>query len=134
LIDFGKIWKFLFFFNLAVLLVNFTGIFPESWNPYLKGIEESYNTIHEQLTNFSTISEQNILAQAGAMGFIAWIGIKLVLQLTLLAPYYVSVTLDNIFSSLGVPGVISYSIMLLTYMSFIFWIVDVFRGRSLSSD
>ncbi len=132
IIDFGKIWTAMVLINLAILLVNFTGIFPEQWSPYLKGIEDTYNQINQEVQEVQGISEQDILAQAGAMGFILLLGLKMAIQITVLAPVYVGITINNFFASLGIPAPIGYVFTIITYFSFIMWIVDIIRGRTIN--
>ncbi len=129
MIDFGKVWQAMVFINIAILMANFAGVFPEKWSPYLKGIEETYNQIQDELNKIQNISEQDILANLGSWGFITLITMKLVVQLTLLSPYYVSITLSNLFASLGIPGELAYGFMVITYFSFAIWIADIIRGR-----
>jgi len=129
MIDFGKIWKAMVFINLAILLANFSGVFPEQWSPYLKGLEETYSSIQDELNTIQGISEQDVLKHAGAVGFLMVLGLKLVLQVVILAPVYVGITLNNFFTSLGIPAPIGYIFTIITYFSFILWIVDVVRGR-----
>ena len=98
----------------------------------VEDIRETYNSTTQYLQKFQDISEQDILKQAGAAGYIALMSLKLVIQLIVLAPVYVGRTLDNIMSSVGMPGELSYTITLLTYLSFVLWVRDVIRGRSVS--
>jgi len=129
LIDFGKVWQAMVFINIAILMANFTGIFPEKWSPYLKGIEEAYNDIQKEMKNISAQDPTQMLINPGSWGWSLFTGILLVIQVALLAPYYVSVTLNNIFVSLGLPDGLGYCFMVINYLSFVFWVIDVIRGR-----
>lgn len=134
MIDFGKLWKAMVFINLAILLANFTGVFPEQWSYNLKPINQTYNTIQQEINKMQNISEQDILQQLGSMGFIMLLGLKLAIQVTLLAPYYVGQIIDNFLFSLNIPAPIGTVFTIITYFSFILWIVDVVRGRMINDE
>ena len=132
MISFGKIWTACVFINLAILLVNFAGIFPEQWSPYLHGISDTYTSIQAQLGNISKMNTNNLLINMGSWGYVMFLGVMLALKVVLLAPYYTAVTMNNILSAFGVPYPIFYVFTVISYFSFILWVVDVFRGRSIS--
>ena len=129
MIDFGKLWTTLVFINIAILLANFTGIFPEQWSPYLKGLKDNYVQIQDELKTIQNISEGDILQYFGAYGYLILLGLKITIQVVVLAPYYVSVTLNQLFASLGLPIPIGTAFMLISYFSFVLFIIDVIRGR-----
>ena len=129
MISFGKIWTACVFINLAILIVNFSGVFPEQWNPNLRGISDTYNSIQVQLMNISKMNTNNLLVSMGSWGYVMFLGVMLALKVILLAPVYTAETLSNIFSAFGVPHQIFYAFTLISYFSFILWVVDVFRGR-----
>lgn len=133
MISFGKIWTACVFINLAILIVNFSGVFPEQWSPYLHGISDTYNSIQAQLMNISKMNTNNLLVSMGSWGYVMFLGVMLALKVILLAPVYTAVTLNNILSAFGVPYPIFYTFTLISYFSFILWVVDVFRGRSIGT-
>jgi hypothetical protein len=55
--------------------------------------------------------------------------IQLVLSVTLLAPIFTGNVINAIFSFFGFPPVMGTIFMVICYMSFVFWIVDVIRSR-----
>lgn len=132
MISFQKIWTACVMINIAILLVNFAGVFPEQWNPYLAGISNTMHSLQEQLTNVSKINTNNLLISMGSWGYVMFLGVMLALKVILLAPVYTAVTMNNLLSSFGVPFPIGYAFTIVSYMSFMLWVVDVFRGRSLN--
>jgi len=132
MISFGKIWTACVCINIAILLVNYAGVFPEHWSYNLNGINESYHSINKQLSSTSKFDPSKLLTSGGSWGWVLFKGVLLALQVVLLAPVYTGQTIDNFLSACGVPAPIGLAFTIISYLSFIFWVVDVFRGRSIS--
>jgi len=129
MISYSKIFVFMFSLSVAIQLVNYSGVFPESWTPQLAMINQSYYEMSQSLSSLQNQSSQDILTNPGAYGFMMWQFLQLVLSVTVLAPVYVGMMLNTLFAGVGMPYIIGYTFTVVTYLSFILWIVDVVRGR-----
>ena len=132
MLDFGKLFAAVFFINLSMIVMNFTGVFPEEWSPDTFGIESAYNDVVEQLQWFQSTDMFNVIQFAGAMIFITLFALKLILLVFLTGPIYIGATFSTILGSFGVLGQIAYIFTLITYLAFIYWIIDVIRNRWVS--
>lgn len=128
MISYSKIFVFMFSLSVAIQLVNYSGVFPESWAPQLEMINQSYQQMSESLGDLQNQSAQDILTNPGAYGFLTWQLLQFVLAVTVLAPVYVGIMLNTLFAGVGMPHVIGYTFTIVTYLSFVLWIVDVLRG------
>lgn len=133
MLDFGKLFAAVFFINLSMIVINFTGVFPEEWSPDVLGIESAYKDVVSQLEWLQSTDVFNIIQFAGAAIFITLLVVKWILLVFLTGPVYVGATFSTIFDSFGVPGEIAYIFTLITYLAFIYWILDVLRNRWVST-
>lgn len=131
--NFSGIFKFCFFLAISIQLVNFAGVFPESWNSPLGGITDLYQKISATLNSLQGASGQNLLTALGSYGYLMFLLLQLVLMVTLFAPIYVGSVLSAIFSGVGLPSEIGYIFTIIAYFGFVMWIVDVLRGREVGA-
>jgi hypothetical protein len=129
MISFAKIFAFTFMVAVAGQLLVLAGIFPHQLSVDLSPVNEIYNNVISQLSVLQRMSGQDILSQLGSYGYIMLLMIQLVLSVTLLAPIFTGNVINAIFSFFGFPPVIGTTFMVICYMSFVFWIVDVIRSR-----
>ena len=133
MISYSKIFTFCFSLSVAIQLVNYSGVFPEAWQPQFGPIVASYQQINQTLHSLSSMSPQDMLINPGAYGYLMFLLLQIVLSVTVLAPVYVGVMLNNLFSGVGLPSVLGYTFTVITYLSFVLWIVDVLRGREVGA-
>lgn len=133
MIPYSRIFSFMFSMSVAIQLINYSGVFPESWTANLEMINQSYHAVNESISSLQGVSGQDILSNPGAYGYMMWSFLQLVLSITILAPVYVGIMLNTIFAGVGLPPVIGWTFTIITYMSFILWIADVVRGREVGA-
>lgn len=125
---FDQIFLFFVLLNISILWANFTGIFPEHWNPLVKQIEEMKQAFNQSIARYSSLNI-DIFTQLGGLAYLTLQSILLILQVFLGAPYYVNLTLKNIIHPYdNMFGIFIDGLMLINYVVFIVWIVDIIRG------
>ena len=134
MLSFSKFAYFIFLVNIAIMLVNATGIFPEKYNPMYEEINSTYNEYHEGLQALASQSEGSVLESAGAYGYIIFKGLKLALKLIIFMPIYTGHTIGMFADSFGIGQEIKYAFILISYFMFIYWAVDIVMQKRGVSD
>lgn len=130
MISFNKIFVACLCINIAIAIVNFSGVFPEHWNSNYGFIEQTYKTMKEKLKSVENID--NNLLKTLTYAYILFLGIQLAIEILLLGPAYVASTINMITSSVGMPSQLGVIFPAIYYFSFILFVIDVIRGRSIS--
>jgi len=127
---FDQIFLFFVTLNISILWANFTNVFPEKYNPLIDQLKD-IQTRFEQFTESFENPNLDTFIQLGGFMYSATI---FALQLFLGAPYFVNQTLrslihpyDNIF------GIFIDGLMIINYIVFVVWILDILRGGRISS-
>lgn len=127
---FNQIFLFFVIFNIVVLWANFTGVFPEKWNPLVLEINQIKETFNKSLNN---LQEMNLIMQLGGLAYLSLQCVVIIIKIFLGAPYYVATTLKTIIHPYDAQfGIFIDGLMLINYFVFIMWMIDVIRGGRVS--
>ena len=131
MIDFRKVFEAIFFLNLAIAVVNYALVFPTQWSPHYEPVLDLYNTVYSKLSYIQSLSD-NVIMQFGAFVLTAIVTIVLEIPFIAMAPVFVSDTINALLADFGIPLPIGYIFLLPSYLGFVFFVLDVLRGRQIN--